>query len=163
MAGWSDQAAQAGPKMAALLAMAAEPLPPATFTTLTSEGVALIYGRDEIAIQVAERLADSLDVTVILTNPRDVTPPRDGAFPVYRGTIAALTGHLGTFKATVNGFAAPAVSSRSRLVFGPERDGAVSNCDIVIDLSGRMPLVSGDALRPGYLRADPVTAPPSRS
>src|SRR5215211_8069498 len=43
-AGWSDQAAKAGPKMAALLAAAAEPLPAVPVVTLESEGVALIYG-----------------------------------------------------------------------------------------------------------------------
>lgn len=49
-AGWSDEAKAAGPKMAALLAAASEPMPPASFTTLASKGVALIYGRDEVAI-----------------------------------------------------------------------------------------------------------------
>src|ERR1700724_2938163 len=44
-AGWSKDAAAAGPKMAALLAAAAEPAPDVSFVTLTSEGVVLIYGR----------------------------------------------------------------------------------------------------------------------
>ena len=37
--------------MAALLAAAAEPSPPIQLVTLKSEGVALIYGRDEAAIE----------------------------------------------------------------------------------------------------------------
>ena len=39
-AGWSTDAAPAGPKMAALLAVAAEPLPEIPFVSLDSEGVA---------------------------------------------------------------------------------------------------------------------------
>ena len=35
-AGWAREAKAAGPKMAALLAAAAEPMPPVSFTTLTS-------------------------------------------------------------------------------------------------------------------------------
>ncbi|MCU0885950.1 MAG: hypothetical protein MUC44_13590 [Beijerinckiaceae bacterium] len=76
LAGWSDQARSAGPKMAALLSASAEPMAPTRFTTLTSAGVALIYGRDETAIEIARRLSDTLDVTVILSRPGDVTPPR---------------------------------------------------------------------------------------
>jgi hypothetical protein len=50
-AGWSKDAAAAGPKMAALLAAAAEPMPPITSVSFKSEGVALVYGRDEVAIE----------------------------------------------------------------------------------------------------------------
>ena len=54
-AGWSSDAAKAGPKMAALLAAAAEPLPDIPVRQRsTSEGVMLIYGRDEHAIEAAQ-------------------------------------------------------------------------------------------------------------
>src|SRR5215472_10146594 len=49
-AGWSAEGARAGPKMAALLAAASEVAPPFAFVTLSSEGVILIYGRDEVAV-----------------------------------------------------------------------------------------------------------------
>jgi hypothetical protein len=52
-AGWSADAANAGPKMAALIAAAAEPVPDFPLVSLSSEGVALIYGRDERAIEAA--------------------------------------------------------------------------------------------------------------
>src|SRR5437879_640893 len=52
-AGWSVDAADAGPKMAALIAAAAEPAPSVPFVSLTSEGVILVYGRDEAAIEAA--------------------------------------------------------------------------------------------------------------
>ena len=47
-AGWSKDAAKAGPKMAALLAAAAEPLPQVPFVTLNTVGPTLMrYGSDE--------------------------------------------------------------------------------------------------------------------
>src|SRR5258708_10071698 len=48
-AGWSMDANAAGPKMAALLAAAAEPTPEIPFVSFNSEGVILIYRRDEQA------------------------------------------------------------------------------------------------------------------
>ena len=50
---------------------------------------------------------------------------------------------------------APSPSSRGTLEFGPARNGAVSRCDILIDLSGGPSLFSAADLRDGYLRADP--------
>src|SRR5262245_2258677 len=55
-AGWSKDAAKAGPKIAALLAAAAEPLPEVPYVTLSSEGVVLIYGRDESAVEAGRLL-----------------------------------------------------------------------------------------------------------
>src|SRR5699024_11147202 len=66
-AGWSRHAASAGPKAAALVAMAAEPAAPPALVTLESEGVVLIYGRDETAFEAGRQLADGLDVTVLLS------------------------------------------------------------------------------------------------
>jgi ferredoxin len=157
-AGWSDQGAKAGPKMAALIAAAAEPVPEFSLVSLSSEGVTLIYGRDERAIEAATLLADHLDVTVLITRPKDLTPPRVTAFPVVKGTISAAKGHFGAFELTVDDYAPPAPSSRGALNFGPARDGAVSRCDLIIDLSGGAPLFSAHDLRDGYLRADPDDA-----
>jgi ferredoxin len=155
MAGWSVDAAAAGPKVAALLAAAAEPLPPTPFVTLESEGVVLVYGRDTQAIEAAKLLEAHLDVTVLLTRPTDVAPARVSAFPVVRGTIRAAKGHLGAFELTVDDYATPAPSSRGALAFGPARDDATSRCDIVLDLSSGTPLFPAPDLRDGYLRADP--------
>src|SRR5947209_4955133 len=57
-AGWSSQAAAAGPKMAALLAAAGEPTPEVPLLTLTSEGVVLVYGRGEQAIEAGNLLKE---------------------------------------------------------------------------------------------------------
>jgi hypothetical protein len=154
-AGWSGDAADAGPKMAALLAAAAEPLPEVPFVNLESEGVILIYGRDERAIEAGNLLKDHLDVTVLILPPAAVASPRTTEFPVAKGTIRVAKGHLGAFEITVDDFAQPAPSSRKALAFGPSRNGAVSHCDIILDMSGGTALFSAADLRDGYLRADP--------
>ena len=86
--GWSNEASAAGPKAAALIAAAAEDTPPIALVTLESNGVALICGRDEVAIEVGRRLADRLDITVLLAKPGDVTPRHSNEFPVRKGTRA---------------------------------------------------------------------------
>src|SRR5882672_3926836 len=101
-AGWSADAANAGPKMAALLAVAAEPTPAIPFVTLTSEGVILIHGRDEQAIEAADLLKDHLDVTVLITPPAAVTPKRVTDFPVVKGIVRLAKGHLGAFELTID-------------------------------------------------------------
>ena len=156
-AGWSREAAQAGPKMAALVATAriVDPTPPGV--VLESRGVTLIYGRDQTAVELAERLKDRLDITVLLAPGADVTPPRHAEFPIRRGRVRSVKGHLGAFEITIDGFAAPAPSSRGKLVFGTARDGLVSKADILIDVAGGAALVTAPDLRAGYLRADPVS------
>jgi ferredoxin len=154
-AGWSADAKSAGPKMAALLAVAAEPLPDIPFVPLSSEGVALIYGTDERAIEAGKLLADHLDITVLISRPKALAAPRVSEFPVVKATIKSIKGYLGAFEITVDDYAAPAPSSRGELTFDAPRDGAVSRCDLVLDLTGGAPLFSAPELRDGYLRADP--------
>jgi len=153
-AGWSSDAAAAGPKMAALLAAAAEPLPEVPFVNLESEGALLILGRDERAVAAGDLLKDHLDVTVLIKPPAQIAPRRTTDFPVAKGTVRAAKGHLGAFEITVDDFAQPAPSSRGVLAFGPSRNGAVSRCDLILDLSGGPALFPAADLRDGYLRAD---------
>ncbi len=154
-AGWSAEAREAGPKMAALIAAAAEPSPPVPLVSVESNGVILVYGADARAIEVGELLKDRLDVTVMLTHPRDVPAPRITAFPVVQGTVRSARGRLGAFELTVDDYALPSPSSRAALTFGSPRDGATSRCDLVLDLSGGPALFPAADLRDGYLRADP--------
>jgi ferredoxin len=154
-AGWSKDAHAAGPKMAALLAAAAEPAPEVSYVQLASEGVALVYGSDEQAVEAAKLLADHLDVTVLLTRADGVAPPRVATFPIVQGSIRQATGYLGAFELTVDNYAAPMPSSRDALTFATAKDGAVSHCDIILDLTGAPPLFPAPDLREGYVRADP--------
>ena len=157
-AGWSTDAANAAPKMAAILAAAAIPVPPTTAVTFDSDGVALIYGPGQIALDAAATLKDRLDITVLMSDAGEVVPPAVLEFPIRRGRIKTVKGHLGAFEIAIDGLAAPNPSSRATLVFGAPRNGAVSKADILIDLSGTTPLLPAHDLREGYLRADPADA-----
>jgi ferredoxin len=153
-AGWSGEAARAGAKMAALLAAAAEPMPPVPLLEVESAGVVLIYGRDEAAIEAGNLLKDYLDVTVLIAPPVEISALHTTEFPIVQGKIRAAKGHLGAFELTVDDFAQPAPSSRGSLAFPPGRDGARSQCDLIVDLSAGAPLFPAADLREGYLRAD---------
>jgi ferredoxin len=155
-AGWSSEAELAGPKMAALLAAAAEPVPPTPSVELRSGGVILICGRDETAVEAGNLLREHLDVTVLIEPPAMIAPPRSAEFPVAKGKVTGARGHLGAFEIMVDDFAEAAPSSRSVLTFAPSRNNARSTCDIVLDLTGGPALFSSADLRDGYLRADPA-------
>jgi ferredoxin len=122
---------------------------------MTSQGVALIYGRDERAIAAARQLSDRLDVTIMLDRPRDVPAPARMDLPVVQGRIARARGHLGKFELVIDDYALPLPSSRQSLKFGAARNGASSTCDIIIDLSGGTALFPAHDKRDGYFRADP--------
>jgi ferredoxin len=155
-AGWSKDSDKAGPKIAALIAASAEPVPETSLVPVMSDGVTLIYGKDEQAIEAAALLKEHLDVTVLMKPEADIAPARVTEFPVVKGTIRAAKGYLGSFEVTVDDYAAPVPSSRGKLEFGSSRNAATSRCDILLDLSGERPLFSAADLRDGYLRADPA-------
>ena len=157
-AGWSDEGAAAGPKMAALLAAAAVPMPAMPLVSLESQGVALILGRDAAALELAERLKEKLDLTVLLTGEAEAAPRPQAEYPVMRGRARNATGWLGNFAVTIDGFAAAAPSSRAAYRWGAARDGAASQCDLILDLTGRPPLFPAHEVRQGYLRAAPEDA-----
>ncbi|MEI9923093.1 MAG: 4Fe-4S binding protein [Bradyrhizobium sp.] len=154
-AGWSSEAAQAGPKMAALLAAAADPTPPVPSISLESDGVILICGRNEAAVEAGHLLKDHLDVTVLIEPPAAIAPARVTEFPVAKGKVRNASGHLGAFEVAIDDFAEAAPSSRGVLAFGPSRHDAKSNCAIILDLTGGTALFPAADLRDGYLRADP--------
>jgi ferredoxin len=156
-AGWAKFSARSGPKMAALLQAAAEPMPPTKLVSLESAGVALLLGRDAAALIAAELLKDFLDLTVVLLPGTDAAPPRVVEYPVLRGRARAATGVLGGFTVALDAVAAPAPSSRASLDWSASRDNTTSHCDLILDLSGAAPLFP-ENLREGYLRADPADA-----
>src|SRR6202165_3579006 len=110
-AGWSSDAAKAGPKMAALLAAAAEPTPPVPSVEIESGGVILICGRDETAVEAGNLLKDHLDVTVLIEPPAAIFPPRITAFPVAKGKVRKARGRRGALEGRVEDFAHTAPSS----------------------------------------------------
>jgi ferredoxin len=154
-AGWAEQGRYALPKIAALLAEATLEAPPTGTVTLKSGGECLVYGRDDVALEAAKQLAPRLSVTVILTRPEDVIPPRQIEVPIFGGTISNVTGYLGAFELTVDDFAPMTVSSRRALAFEPGKDGVAIRFDLILDLSGEAPLFPAHAKRDGYFRPDP--------
>jgi hypothetical protein len=121
-AGWSRQASAAAPKMAALLAAAAEPMPDVRTTTVESEGVVLVYGKDECAVEVGNLLKDHLDVTVLIKSPATLPPPARTEFPLAKGVLRSVKGHLGAFDLSIDDFAHPRPSSRAQLAFEERRE-----------------------------------------
>jgi ferredoxin len=98
-AGWSREGRDAGPKIAALLALANLPEPePVPRVAYRSGGSLLIIGDGGAAIGWAQRLTAQLDVTVLATGSgRGWELPADREYPVYSGRVASLSGYLGAF------------------------------------------------------------------
>jgi ferredoxin len=156
-AGWSKEGKKTGPKTAAMIAAATIEMSPVTPITLQSNGVVLILGRDQSAVDVAAKLAGRMDVTVILQSLDGIMPPRSAEFPIRQGKARNASGWLGAFEVVIDGFGEPAVSSRAGLKVSRTKDGLTSNCDVLIDLTGGQPLFPAHDLRSGYLRADPAS------
>jgi ferredoxin len=156
-AGWSEDGANATSKIAALIAEAQIITPPARSIALTSAGRALIYVRDDSALDAAAQLAGRLDVTVLLTGAEEIIPPTTTSFPFFAGTITALSGHLGAYSVAIDGFARAQPSARAALTFEAGRDGVTLDFDLVIDMTGGTTLMSAPEKRDGYLRADPAS------
>ncbi|WP_170428059.1 4Fe-4S binding protein [Ruegeria arenilitoris] len=151
-AGWSEQGANAVPKMAALAAEAMLPQPITPSVDVFSEGTCFLIGPGEPCFDLAERLATTLAVTVLVT---DDAQPVSRAFDVVRGRVRSLTGALGGFSLRLDALQQVEPGGRGAFAWSAPRDGAKSACDIVIDLTGGTPFVQAPAKREGYLRADP--------
>ncbi|MDH5286375.1 MAG: 4Fe-4S binding protein [Betaproteobacteria bacterium] len=97
--GWSPQARDATPKLAALLAAAALPDPePVPSVSYRSEGQLLIAGPLEASLFWAQALKDRLAVTVLATGrAQGAELPVERDYPVYSGTLERVDGWLGAF------------------------------------------------------------------
>ena len=152
-AGWTDDTRPTGPKMAALAADAALAKVAPRVRDVTSDGVCLVIGAGEVAIESAGKLGATLSVTLLLTD--DTPPPVTDSFDIVRGRLTHATGTLGQFALRLDGVQALEPGGRGQPQFGAPRDGAKSDCDIILDLTGSTPLFPAPEKRDGYLRADP--------
>lgn len=153
-AGWCAKG-DATAKIAALLAEAALELEPAGTMTLTSDGMCLVYGEGQDALDVARKLSSRLNVTLLLSNADGIIPPSTGDIAIYGGKITAASGHFGQFEIIVDTYAPIVPSSKASLDFMMARDGAASNCSLILDMSGGTPLLSSHNRRDGYFHVDP--------
>ncbi len=152
-AGWTDDKT-AFAKQAALLAEAALPRPETPAKDVVSEGTCLVMGASANALPIAEKLADTLAVTCLISDtPDDLTP--NGRFDVAAGHLKQAHGALGGFEITVDGYRQLQPGGRGAGVFGAPVKDAKSACDIILDLRGDGALFPADHKREGYLRADP--------
>ena len=154
-AGWSSAKKKALPKIAALLAEAAYSSKPAGTTPIVSQGVCLVYGAGQAAMEVAEQLANRLNVSLMLSDAGGILPPNMVNVPIYKGHVTAARGTLGNFEIGVDGYAPATPSSKEELAFLMERDGASARCDVIFDMSGGTPLFPSHARRDGYFHVDP--------
>jgi ferredoxin len=98
-AGWSSEAKKTTPKIAALLALATVPEPEAVpAVAYQSTGQVLIIGQGEAALAWADRLAEKLDVNVLIASDAGRAElPAERRFPVFSGRNVQVQGYLGAF------------------------------------------------------------------
>ena len=158
-AGWSDQGAGSGPKMAALVAEAMLPPAEQRLMDLTSDGQCLILGPAEVALQAAADLAGDLAVTVLLA-PEDADRaelPQARDFQIIAGRLRGIRGGFGAYEVAIDALQMLEPGGRGAPRFSAPRDGGHSRCDLVLDLTGNPPLFAHG--RDGYMRADPRHPP----
>ncbi|MBO9395486.1 4Fe-4S binding protein [Shimia sp. R9_2] len=156
-AGWSENADQAAPKMAALLADALRPTPETKTYDIISDGQCLILGAPDVAMEAAQQLSEFLSVTVLV--PSGAEAPIERGCDVIAGRIKRVTGALGQFDVYIDALQQLEPGGRGPLQFGDARNGAQTTCDIILDLRGEPALVPAPEKREGYLRADPNSLP----
>ncbi|MFX0540900.1 4Fe-4S binding protein [Roseovarius sp. S4756] len=152
-AGWTADKGDTSAKMAALVAEAALPQPAPKTTDVVSDGVCLIIGAGEVAVAAAEKLADILAVTVLLPTGADL--PVTSRFDCCTGRLSIVSGTLGQFHISIDAFQQALPGGRGAPSLTDPRDGAQSECDLILDLTGETPLFPAPDKRDGYLRADP--------
>lgn len=154
-AGWCKSGENPTAKIAALLKTSAYRSKPTRLKSFTSDGLCLVYGRDQAAFSAARILAEHLSVTLILDDASDLILPTVLDIPIFKGRITTVSGSFGDFTVTVDNYAAMQPSSRSGDDYILERNGAQSNCSLILDISGHDPLVTGHHHRDGYRKVDP--------
>lgn len=153
-AGWSSQADAAGPKIAALLAEALVESGEPTELALAAEGSVLVIGKGQEVLEAAARLCADHAVTCLLTldHEPDLLPPAVRALGLFRGRPVRASGGFGTFRLSVAELAGASPSARGGLSFEASLDERELAADIILDLSGRTPLLPP---RDGMLRVEP--------
>lgn len=154
-AGWGE--GDVAPKMAALAAEAALSVRTGRSVDVISEGTCLIVG-GAAAIEAASELCDTLAVTVLLADADHLSTDR--RFDCVVGSIRRASGALGGFTVKFDALQQVIIGGRGAVQLSAPQNGAVSECDVILDLSGDTALFPAPEKREGYFRADP-THPPS--
>lgn len=155
-AGWTETG-NPTPKMAALAAELRLEKPSVKAVDVASEGRCLILGPSAITLPAAEKLSGALAVTVLLEDSEELPLSRN--FEVVRGRLASASGTLGNFSVNIDALQMLEPGGRGGFTLTAPRDGARTECDVILDLSGRTSLFPAPHKRDGYLRADPGSIP----
>jgi len=98
MGGWSRDAQNASPKLAALLAAAHLPEPdPVPAVPFKSEGRLLIIGPIDQAEKAAALVSDALQVVIFSQGAGETGGAQSRQYPVIAGQLQKMTGWLGAF------------------------------------------------------------------
>lgn len=151
-AGWSADPASKLAKMTALAADALLPASPGRMMDVESHGLCLVLGAPDDALAAAEQLRDFLGVTVLLGDSADI--PDTPGYDIIVGQLRRATGALGRFELAIDRLQQVEPGGRSPTLTAP-KDGARSQCDVILDLRRAPPLFPAHEKREGYLRADP--------
>ena len=154
LAGWSSDAKNSSPKMAALAAHAMLEERATRVKTLSSDGLCLVLGSGQDCFEAAALLNQKLSVTLVLTDDDDLILPAQFDFPIFKGKVKTATGSFGNFKVTLDDYAALIPSTRSTLEFSPSKDNVHSDCSVIVDFREGSPLFTRHESRDGYLRTD---------
>lgn len=155
-AGWTAPGQDAAAKMAALIAEATLPQPQEKTLDIQSHGAVLIIGGSDAATTAAQQLSDTLAVTLL--RPEIDDTDSQASFDTVAGRLARASGSLGQFQVRIDAFQQVVPSGRGALTWTKPRDGAVTDCDVILDMSGGTALFPAPGKRDGYLRADPGSA-----
>jgi ferredoxin len=160
-AGWSldtngkpQQQQNITAKMAALISEATLDIEDSHSVTMSSEGVLLVLGHDETALEAAKKLSSRLDVTVILELGTEAPSPRIREFPVFTGKIISADGHLGQFRVSIEDFSPVNPSSKANLKFDSQSQKGISEFDLILDLRVGATLFPSPERRDGYFNPD---------
>ncbi len=156
-AGWTSDTADTNAKMAALVADAALTHPDPKTVDIVSDGICLITGAPDVAFAAAAKLADILAVTVLVPDATDL--PAMAGYDCCVGHLRRAAGTLGQFDIVIDAFQQVLPGGRGAPALTEARDGARSECDLILDLTGDTPLFPAPDKRDGYLRADPASLP----
>ncbi|MFG6507379.1 4Fe-4S binding protein, partial [Sulfitobacter sp. S45] len=122
----------------------------------------LIVGRGPAALEAAAQLKDHLSVTLLMDDAvteADDSLPEVRDFDLISGKLRRAKGALGQFEVVIDALRQVDPRGRGPLSWTEPRDGARSQCDIILDLRGETPLFPAHEKREGYLRADPGHPP----
>lgn len=156
-AGWTAPGETPGPKMAALVAEALLPTPSEKTIDVISRGTCLVIGDTQAAAQAAQDLSRTLAVTLLTRQAAEIE--KNAGFETVTGKLGRARGSLGQFEVRIDSFQQVIAGGRGATLWTDAKDGALSQCDVILDLSGNPALFPAPEKRDGYLRADPGSVP----